>query len=143
MGRGRKRRIVKDAAKKGTLHQFYKRTISGRPRVRYNPLKENDESTSKFRRYIRSVSKPKTIEQSGSKKDRNIGASKSKSSEQQSKGNKEPKSKNVTVYVTVKGATARVETVNKETMSCSASKATNKKGNNLAKKEMRQHQMSL
>ena len=42
MGRGRKRKIVKDAAKKGTLHQFYKRKISGRPKVRYNPLKEDD-----------------------------------------------------------------------------------------------------
>ena len=46
MGRGRKRKIVKDAAKKGTIHQFYKRTRSGRPRVRYNTLKDNDELTS-------------------------------------------------------------------------------------------------
>ena len=46
MGRGRKRKIVKYAEKKFTLHQFYYRTISGSPKVRYNPLKENDESTS-------------------------------------------------------------------------------------------------
>ena len=40
----------------------------------------------------------------------------------------------MTVFVVVKGVTARVATVSKETMSRSASKATNKKGNNFAKK---------
>ena len=55
------------------------------------------------------------------------------SSEQKIKINKESKSKNVTVYVTVKGVTSRVATVSKEKMSRSASKDTNKKGNMLAK----------
>ena len=41
MGRGRNIKIFRDAAKKVTLHQFYKRTISVRPKVRYNPLKED------------------------------------------------------------------------------------------------------
>ena len=40
----------------------------------------------------------------------------------------------MTVYVTVKGVTARVATVSKETMSHGASKETNKKRNKLAKK---------
>ena len=57
--------------------------------------------------------------------------------------NKESELKIVTVYVTVKGVKACVVMASKETMSCSASKATNKKGNNLAKKETRQHQMIL
>ena len=77
MGRGRKTKTTKESAKKGTIHQFYKRTISGRPKVRYNPLKENDGSTSKLQEYINSVSKTKTIKQIGSDKDRNSGESKS------------------------------------------------------------------
>ena len=40
----------------------------------------------------------------------------------------------MTVYVIVKGLRARFVTVSKEKMSCGASKATNKKGNKLAKK---------
>ena len=84
-------KIVKDAAKKGTLHHFYKRTRSGRPRVRYNPLKENDESTLNLQQSSRSVSKPTTIDKSVSKKARNSRASKSQSTELQSKVNKESK----------------------------------------------------
>ena len=75
------------------------------------------------------MSKPKTIEKSGGKKSSNIGTSKLQSSERQIIGNKELKSKNVTVDVAVEEVTARVATVSKEIMSCSVSKATNKKGN--------------
>ena len=82
------------------------------------------------------MSKPKTIEQRGSKKASNSGASKSQSSERQSKGNKELK--NVTVYVSVKGVTARVAIASKETMSHGALKTTNKKENKFAKKMMQQ-----
>ena len=89
MERGIKRKIVKDAANKVTLHQLYKETRSGRPKVRYNPLKQDDELTSNLRQSSRSESKPKTKEKSGSKKDRNIGASKLQSSERKIKGNKE------------------------------------------------------
>ena len=74
MGRGRKRKLVKHAVKKGTIYQFYKRTRSGKPKVRYNPLKKDDESTLKLQKSSRSVSKPKTIEKSGSKQARNSGA---------------------------------------------------------------------
>ena len=62
MGRGSNRKIVKYTAKEGTLQQFCKRRRSGRPKVRYNPLKENDESTSNVRKSSRSVLKPITIE---------------------------------------------------------------------------------
>ena len=91
MGRGIKRSTVKDTEKKCTLHQFYKRIISGRPKVIYNPLKDNDELTSNLKRSRRSMSKPNAIEKSGSEKARNIGESKFQSSERQSKGNKESK----------------------------------------------------
>ena len=40
----------------------------------------------------------------------------------------------MTVYVRVKGVTARLVTVSKKTIYCGATKATNKKGNKLAKK---------
>ena len=72
--------ILKDAAKKVILHQFYNSTISGRPKVRYNLLKYDDELTPKLQQYCRSVSKPITIEQSGGNKARNSGASKLQSS---------------------------------------------------------------
>ena len=77
MRRGRKSKIFKDEAKQVTLHQLCKRTRSGMPKVRSNPVKDNDESTSNLQRYSRSVSNPKTIEKSGSKKARNSGASES------------------------------------------------------------------
>ena len=93
MGRGRKGKIFKIASKKGTLHQFYMRKKSGRPKVIYNSFKYDDELSSKLRQYRRSVLKPKTIEQNGSKKSRNSGASKSQSSEQKSKISKELKKK--------------------------------------------------
>ena len=76
MGIGRKRKIFKDAEKKGTLHQLYRRKRSGRPKFGYNPLKEDNESTSNLQKYSRSVLKPKTIVQGVSKKSRNSGASK-------------------------------------------------------------------
>ena len=82
MGIGNKRKTVKYAAKKVTLHQFYNSTRSGRLKDIYNPLKEDDELTSKLRQSSCSVSKPKIMEQSGSKKASNSGASKSQSSEQ-------------------------------------------------------------
>ena len=113
MGGGRKSKIVKEAANKGTLHHFYKRTRSGRPRDRYNTLRDNYESTPNLQRSSHSVSKPKTIEQSGSNKARNSGAPKSQSLEQQIRGNKESKSKNPKVHVTMKGVKARIATLSK------------------------------
>ena len=80
MGRGRESNIVKYAENKGTLYQFYKRARSVSPNVRYNPLKEDYESTLDLLQSSRSVSKPNTIEQRGSKKASNSGASKSQSS---------------------------------------------------------------
>ena len=88
MGRGRKRKIVKDTAKKGTIHQFYNSTRPGSMKVRYNPLKENDELKLKLQQSSRSVSKTKTIEQCGSKRAKNSEAPKPQSSERQIKGNK-------------------------------------------------------
>ena len=49
----------------------------------------------------------------------------------------------MTVDVSLKGVTARVTTASKETMSCGASKSTNKNGNEFEKNKMRQQHLRL